>query len=112
MNGSHSVPFFVTYLDGIDGHQKDSPSGSGGRSAHRLESDGKILCALNVVQQGQDAGVGSRVSKSAHWSLDKCRKDPAVESWNTTVTVQVAKSPEEGSAVAVLVVDLEIEQEL
>ncbi len=101
--------FFVTYLDCVDGHQKDSPSGSGSRSAHRLGGNGKIFGRFNIVQQGEYTRVRGCISKSAHGSLNEGRKDSAVESWNTPIAIQMAKGPEEGSTITVLVVHLQVE---
>ena len=100
--------FFSTYLDCVDGHQKDSPSGSGSRSAHRLGGNGKIFGRFNIVQEGEYTSIRGCISKSAHGSLDEGRKDSAVESRNTPIAVQMAKGPEEGPTITVLVVHLQV----
>lgn len=95
-----------TYLDRVDGHQKDSPTGGGRGSAERLDGHGKLLCAFDVVQKGEDSGVGRRVTESAKRALDQRGENPAVESRDASVCVEVGEGSFKSSAVAVLVIDL------
>lgn len=99
---------FGTYFDSIHGHEENPKGGGCQTGGHGFESHIHVLGSFDIVQQGEDAGIGGRISESGQGTLNQGGQDTTIKTRNATIGINRFQSLWKGSTVAILIIDLAV----